>query len=74
MIVNSDFRRNLYHEEFDNDIHAIMRLIDWGRGNPYVFRKKDFNELMASDMMFARKFDEKIDVDIVRAIVDAFRL
>ena len=74
LIVNSDFRRNLYHEEFDNDIHAIMRLIDWGRGNPYVFRKKDFNELMASDMMFARKFDEKIDVDIVRAIVDAFRL
>ena len=42
-----------------------MRKIDWSRGGPYVWRKEDFEELIDSDCMFARKFDEKIDLEII---------
>ena len=30
-----------------------------------MWRKEDFEELIASDCMFARKFDEKIDPEII---------
>ena len=48
-----------------------MRYIDWTRGNPYIFRSADFEQLMSSDRMFARKFDEKVDFDIVERIFEA---
>lgn len=44
------------------------RYIDWERGNPYVFRKKDYLELKNTSALFARKFDENIDYDIVKKI------
>lgn len=68
LLINSPYKNNLYHEEFDNDIHAIMRLIDWNRGDPCVFRLSDYEELAQSDMMFARKFDSNIDTEIVKRI------
>lgn len=52
-----------------NDYESVARLIDWERGNPYVWRKEDFNELVNSGRMFARKFDEKIDNEIIQMIV-----
>lgn len=33
-----------------------MRAIDWTRGTPYEWTDNDFDELMESDAMFARKF------------------
>ena len=45
-----------------------MRDIDWKRGRPYTRRNTDFDELMASDYLFARKFDEQIDDQIVYKI------
>lgn len=48
-----------------------MRYIDWTKGNPYIFRSADFEQLMSSDRMFARKFDEGIDFDIVERIFEA---
>ena len=48
-----------------------MRFIDWNKGNPYIFRSIDFEQLMSSDRMFARKFDEKVDFDIVERIFEA---
>lgn len=42
-----------------------MRLTDWNRGNPYVFRNEDYEELVQSKYIFARKFDEKIDEKII---------
>lgn len=70
LLINSDFKDNLYYPVFDNSPKAIMRYIDWKRGNPYTFRKDDFNELIQSGMMFARKFSEKIDRDIIQMIYD----
>ncbi len=45
-----------------------IRLIDWERGNPYVFRSSDYEELKNSDMLFARKFDENVDNNIIENI------
>ena len=48
--------------------NQIVRLIDWNRGNPYVWIKENFDEIINSDRMFARKFDDTIDNEIIRMI------
>ena len=68
IVMDSPFKGNLYISGFENNYDACLRYIDWNRGTPYVFRNEDFDELMASDCMFARKFDAKIDQDIVDKI------
>ena len=68
LMLNTPYMDSLYHQHMDNDIHAIMRLIDWKRGTPYVFRNEDFEELASSDMLFARKFDSTIDSSIIGRI------
>lgn len=45
-----------------------LRFIDWQRGNPYIFRNTDYNLLMESDKLFARKFDENVDIGIVKRL------
>lgn len=64
LLINSPYK------EFDNDPHAIMRLIDWNRGKPYTFRAADYDELCESDMLFARKFDASIDSEIIEMIME----
>lgn len=71
--MNSKYKERLYHKSFDNDRKAIMRLIDWTRGNPYVFTKADYDELVSSPMMFARKFDPNVDSEIIKMIRDTYR-
>ncbi|MDO4163119.1 MAG: beta-1,6-N-acetylglucosaminyltransferase [Bacteroides sp.] len=54
ILWNSPFRKNIYCLE-DCD-RGDMRLIDWGRGAPYVWQKQDAEEIIHSDKLFARKF------------------
>lgn len=69
MIVhNSRFREKLFIQSFNGDMHANMRFIDWSRGEPYVFRTSDYDELEKTDLLFARKFDIDIDPNIVEKI------
>lgn len=68
LLYNSCFKDNLYYNDFDNDPKAIMRYIDWKRGNPYTFEKNDYQLLIDSNMLFARKFSEKIDREIIDMI------
>ena len=51
------------------DYHGTAREIDWLRGSPYVWRSEDFNYLMNS----ARKFDQRIDAEILRKIMNAIQ-
>lgn len=71
LILNTPFMGNLYHPQMDNDVHAIMRLIDWKRGDPYVFKRDDYEELASSDLLFARKFDSKVDSAIIEQVRDS---
>lgn len=52
-----------------NIVDDSLRLIDWKRGGPYTFCKNDFEEIIKSEKIFARKFDEKIDKEIIDMIV-----
>lgn len=68
LLMMSPCKDNRYWIPMDDDIHAFMRLIDWTRGGPYVFRMSDKEELMTSDMLFCRKFDANIDAKIIHTI------
>lgn len=56
IVHNSEFRNCLYVNRYTGDYHSCMRYIDWNRGNPYVFKENDVEDLIESDYMFARKF------------------
>ena len=45
-----------------------MRLIDWTRGAPYVWRRQNYEELLQSEQLFARKFSSEYMevVDLIR--------
>ena len=73
MIANSPYRKQIY--KFENSSNANVRLIDWGRRNgnsPYTFGISDYEELIGADedILFARKFDEKIDFEIVQKLYE----
>ena len=65
---NKKFKKRIYKFSFTNDCSATMRKIDWNRGGPYVWRKNDYEELINSDCLFARKFDENVDNEIINCI------
>lgn len=53
--------------------YAALRLIDWRRGSPWVFRADDLVMIQRSPCLFARKFDSRIDNDIIRGIARMVR-
>lgn len=69
ILWNSTFRERIYDTE--DEFRSSMRLIDWERGGPYIFRDSDFDELMGSDRLFARKFDASVDAEVVNRIYEA---
>lgn len=64
---NSYFRKKLFY--FNNTLeYSNLRYIDWNRGRPYIWRIDDKEKLTdASErgFMFARKFDAKVDKNII---------
>ena len=65
LLWNSEFRDKIYKLESDDTCEQCLRYIDWQRGRPYVFRYDDKELLDKSKAMFARKFDENLDMEIV---------
>lgn len=68
IVYNSNFRNKLYNKNFDNNYISCMRYIDWGRGTPYIFRNEDFQQLIKSEYIFARKFSSKVDNEVIQNI------
>lgn len=68
LVENSEYKENLYIKGKNDNYLGCMRYIDWERGNPYVFRKDDYDNLIYSPYLFARKFDLNVDSDIVERI------
>ena len=66
LIWNSPFKEKIYN--IADEYGTCMRLIDWNRGCPYTFRLEDLYILSNSDKLFARKFDEIIDKNIIDII------
>ena len=68
LIYNSYLYKNVYRIKEKNNL--AMRYIDWERGTPYVFRETDFERLINSNALFARKFDENVDNKIIKLICE----
>lgn len=66
LIWNSDYIKKVYSME--DDYFACLRLIDWKRGKPYVWRKENLEELKSAPHLFARKFDEVIDNEVIEEV------
>lgn len=69
LVLNSLFKDRLFWAGFDNDYRACMRAIEWGP-RIYTYRQHDFDRIIGSEYLFARKFDETIDADIILKISD----
>lgn len=63
---NSPFKDAIYC--YDDELEGCQRFMDWQRGRPYTFRKEDLELIMESQMLFARKFEDVVDKDIVEEI------
>lgn len=71
LVIESRFYQNVYQKEFKHTFSdPAMRRIDWERGNPYVFKKEDKDDLINSECLFARKFSSNIDQEIIDEICD----
>jgi hypothetical protein len=68
LIVQTVAMNSSYREKIVNN---NMRLVDWKRGtnqSPYVFRMSDLGMIWSSEMLFARKFDENVDLEVMEEI------
>ncbi len=76
LVCNSEFKERLFVtkpvESNRGSTLGNMRLIDWTRGesvrHPWTFRANDEQLLMSSEYLWARKFDETIDGEIIDKI------
>ena len=57
----------------DRAAQVKTRCIDWRWDKPYVFTAADYELLRSSDCLFARKFDETTDPEIISMIVRDIR-
>lgn len=64
IILNSHFK--------DKVINNNLRYLEWEpwQSHPNIFRKGDYNKLISSDRLFARKFDVNVDSKIIKMITD----
>lgn len=70
LVYNSRYYKNVYKLEEAPSYISCMRYVDWKRGDPYVFRAQDVDELLCSGYLFARKFstseiEQRNCVDII---------
>lgn len=68
-LMTTEYKDRLYDMSFSDSDCSIQRFIDWDRGTPYTFRSEDEELLLQSGLMFARKFDEQTDAEIVESLV-----
>lgn len=63
IVLNSPFRAMVVNDD--------LRYIDWKdpeTGRPAILRTSDFEKLLASPKLFARKFDVRVDADVLDLI------
>lgn len=75
LLFNSPFYSNNYYcLNEKNRIFQRNRYTDWTRGQPYTFKKEDYNEIInIKESLFIRKFNYKNDAEIVNKLFDWLR-
>ena len=56
-----------------DEFEGCLREIDWKRGRPYIWRKEDYEYLSQSNKLFARKFDENVDGEIINMLINKIK-
>lgn len=65
MVYNSEYKCTLPNYLRKEKYAWNLREIDWDRDTPYTYTIKDFDMLVNSCNLFARKFDERVDSEII---------
>lgn len=71
ILLGTEFVENRYQSE--DGIYSIQRYIDWTdvkSASPKIFTIEDYDRLATSKDIFARKFDCKIDRDIIKFVAE----
>lgn len=68
LVFNSKYKDALYYSDKEEQ-YFNMRLVDWNRGNPYVYKEEDLQELKQSECLFARKFDEEKSKELMELLI-----
>lgn len=74
LICHSPFEKNLSARYFKKDHLGNMRKIDWlettNSPNPEIWTIADYESLIDTDHLFARKFDFNVDSTVVEQLCD----
>ena len=71
LLYNSEFFGRIYRN--DKNCTDDLREVDWEQrvgDSPHVYTKIDYDKLVNSSKLFARKFDEKVDYGIIELIYE----
>lgn len=79
LLVNSPFKNEVVPCAFDDNYEACLRAIDWKRGDrkeghPYIWQNSDYESLIRSPYLFARKFDLSVDSNIIDLLYEYCKL
>ncbi len=75
LIADSPFMQRRAFMGWDDEFAATMRYIDWPDNamSPRTLTSEDYDKLMQSGMLFARKFDDAVDAAVIQRISQAVR-
>ncbi len=77
VLMDSTFSQHFYHSPtHDKDLKHLstkneidcLRLVNWENGKPAIFKSENLQEIINSECLFARKFDEKVDMKIIERV------
>ena len=75
LVANSPFMERRAYMGWDDEMSATMRYVDWSGGgsSPRTLTSADYDMLLESGMLFARKFDDTVDADVIERISEHLR-
>ena len=70
LVANSPFMERRAFMGWDDEMAATMRYVDWSGGgaSPRTLTSADYDMLLDSGMLFARKFDDQADARVIAKI------
>lgn len=73
ILFDSPFMQSRHFVGYGDECAATMRYVDWSAGgrSPRTLTSADYDMLMDSGLLFARKFDETVDDDVIKRIAEA---
>lgn len=71
VFINSPYVDKRFNSQIDG-LSSYLRLVDWKRGNPYVWKSFDLDVIDSSPCLYARKFDCNIDTEVIDRISNRY--